>query len=60
MPAIEYPPTIQSSGTKPTAIPVAETPEHSKRSSLCALRGICRSRLCQFTNNDCPGGGKGN
>jgi hypothetical protein len=61
MPAIEYPRTGESSGTKRKAIPAAETPEHSKRSGLCALsHGICQSRLRQFTNNDCPGGRKGN
>jgi hypothetical protein len=59
MPVIEYPRTIQSPRTRPQAIPVAKMSEHSKRSGLCALRDTCRSRLCQFTNSDCPGSRKG-
>jgi hypothetical protein len=60
MPVIEYPRTIRSPGMRPEAIPVAEMPEHSKRSGLCVLRDICRSRLCRFTNDDCTGSRKGN
>jgi hypothetical protein len=60
MPAIEYSRTGESLGNKRQGIQVAEKTERSERHDLCALRDICRSRLCQFTNNDCLGSRKGN
>jgi hypothetical protein len=59
MPVIEWPRTIESSGQKHFG-KVAEKLEQSELSALCAFRDICRSRLCQFTDNDCPGSQKGN
>jgi hypothetical protein len=59
MPVIEYPRPIDSSGHKHFG-KVSEKPEQSELSALCAFREICPSRLCQFTDNDCPGSQKGN
>jgi hypothetical protein len=60
MAAIEYPRTGESLRYNRGGIQVAEVTERSVRSDLCALRDICRSRLCQFTNNSCSGSRKGN
>jgi hypothetical protein len=59
MPVIECPRTIQSSGQKRNG-KVAEKLEHSRLSTLCTFRDICRSGLCQITNNDRLGSRKGN
>lgn len=59
MPAIEYPRRSESPGDQRTDVHVAEMTGRLERSDLCALRDICRSRLCEFTNN-CPGSSKGN
>jgi hypothetical protein len=58
MPVIKCPRTIESSGQKHCG-KVAEKLK-SELSAFCAFRDICRSRLCQFTDNDCRGSQKGN
>jgi hypothetical protein len=60
MPAIEYSRSDESLGNKRQGIQAAETTGLSERHDLCAFRDICRSRLCQFTNDDCPDSRKGN
>ena len=59
MPVIECPRTIEPWGQKRNG-KVAEKLTQSELSDLCAFRDICRSRLCPFTDNDCPGSQKGN
>jgi hypothetical protein len=59
MAVIECPRTIEPWGQKRNG-DVAERLKQSELSTLCAFRDICRSPLCQFTDNDCPGSQKGN
>jgi hypothetical protein len=59
MPVFECPRTIESTGQKRYG-KVAEKLKQSELSDFCAFRDICRSRLRQFTDNDCPGSQKGN
>jgi hypothetical protein len=59
MAVIECPRTIEPWGQKRNG-DVAERLKQSELSTLCAFRDICRSPLCQFTDNDCHGSQKGN
>jgi hypothetical protein len=60
MPLTKHLRQAESLNVKGNAMPIAERFELSERSDLCVPSGLCRSRLCPFTNTGCLGSKKGN